>query len=50
MYNGIDSAVDGATITLTKTQGARPTGAYTAKSQGITSVIFRAQRTWGAGD
>jgi hypothetical protein len=50
MYQGIDSAVEGATITLSKTQGARPTGAYTAKNQGITSVIFRAQRTWGAGD
>ena len=23
---------------------------YTAKNLGITSVIFRAQRTWGAGD
>ena len=29
-------------------QGARPTGVYTAKNLGITSVIFRAQRTWGA--
>jgi hypothetical protein len=49
MYNGIDSAVEGATITLSKTQGARPTGVYTAKNLGITSVIFRAQRSWGAG-
>jgi hypothetical protein len=49
MYNGIESAVDGTTITLSKSQGARPTGTYASRHQGITSVIFRAQRTWGAG-
>jgi hypothetical protein len=46
MYTGIDTAFDGQTITLSKTQGARPTGAYTAKDQGIVSVVFRAQRNW----
>jgi len=50
LYTGIDSAMDGSTITLSKAQGARPTGVYTAKNLGITSVIFRAQRSWGAGD
>jgi len=42
--------MDGSTITLSKAQGARPTGVYTAKNLGITSVIFRAQRSWGTGD
>ena len=50
LYTGIDSAMDGNTITLSKAQGARPTGVYTAKNLGITSVIFRAQRSWGTGD
>jgi hypothetical protein len=50
MYTAIDSAMDGSTITLSKAQGARPTGVYTAKNLGITSVIFRAQRSWGTGD
>ena len=31
-------------------QGNRPTGMYTARNLGITSVIFRAQRNWGGGD
>jgi hypothetical protein len=46
MYTGIDTAMDGATVTLTSTQGARPSGAYLAKNQGIVSAVFRAQRTW----
>ena len=50
MYTGIETAMDGSTVTLSKAQGARPTGVYTAKNLGITSVIFRAQRTWGTGD
>jgi hypothetical protein len=49
MYNGIDTANEGGLVTLTTKQGNRPTGVYTAKNLGITSVIFRAQRTWGAG-
>ena len=49
MYNGIETATEGAVISLNKTQGARPTGLYAARNQGITSVVFRAQRSWGAG-
>ncbi len=45
LYVGIDTAMAGP-ISLGKAQGARPTGAYTAKDLGITSVIFRAQRNW----
>jgi hypothetical protein len=50
LYTGIESAFAGQTITLGKTQGARPTGVYQAKDLGIVSVAFRAQRSWGAGD
>jgi hypothetical protein len=50
MYNGIETATNGSVISLAKAQGARPTGLYTAKNLGITSVIFRAQRSWGGGD
>jgi hypothetical protein len=50
LYTGIESAFAGQTVTLGKAQGARPTGAYTAKDLGIVSVAFRAQRSWGAGD
>jgi hypothetical protein len=46
MYTGVDTATEGATISLSKAQGARPTGVYTAKNLGITSVVFRAIRTW----
>jgi hypothetical protein len=46
VYTGIESAFSGQTITLGKTQGNRPTGAYTAKDLGIVSVAFRAQRSW----
>jgi hypothetical protein len=49
MYSGIETAVgDGTVVALTKAQGARPTGIYTSRNLGITSVIFRAQRSWGA--
>ena len=48
LYTGVESAFAGQTITLGKAQGARPTGAYTAKDLGLWSVAFRAQRTWGA--
>ena len=41
--------VAGQTITLDQRRtGARPTGAYTVKDLGIISVMFRAQRSWGA--
>jgi hypothetical protein len=45
-YVRIESAFDGQTISLAKAQGARPTGLYTAKDQGILAVVFRAQRSF----
>jgi len=48
LYTRIETAFDGQQISLAKTQGARPTGSYTAKDQGIVSVIFRAQRSFAA--
>jgi len=47
LYTGIETATESATISLSKAQGARPTGSYTAKNLGITSVVFRAIRSWG---
>jgi hypothetical protein len=50
LYTGVDTAFEGQTITLPnggKMQGARPTGDYLAADQGILSVMFRAQRSWG---
>ena len=44
LYTQIGTAFDGAQITLSKAIGARPTGVYTARDQGIVSVVFRAQR------
>jgi len=49
LYTGIETAMEGP-ITLGQTRGLRPTGAYTAKDDGIVSVMFRAQRNWGGGD
>ena len=49
LYTGIETSFAGQTVTLTKTQGARPTGAYLAQDDGILSVMFRAQRSWGGG-
>src|SRR5262245_4761601 len=49
LYTNIDTAMEGQTVTLGKTQGARPTGAYFIKDRGILSIAFRAQRSWGAG-
>jgi hypothetical protein len=46
-YTMIDTAFSGQQVTLTKTNGLRPTGAYTAKDLGITSVAFRANRGFG---
>src|SRR5215510_8457828 len=46
MYSRIETMFDGQAITLAKAQGARPTGAYTAKDDGILSVMFRAQRAF----
>jgi hypothetical protein len=48
LYVQIDSAFSGQQVTLAK-NGARPAGAYTAKDEGIASVMFRAQRQWPGG-
>jgi Porin subfamily len=50
LYTRIETAFDGQQITLTKAQGARPTGLYTARDQGIVSVVFRAQRSFATGN
>ncbi len=49
-YTRIETAFDGQTVSLSKTQGARPTGNYTAKDQGILSVVFRAQRSFATSE
>jgi hypothetical protein len=48
LYTNIESNISGAVVNLTDTPGARPEGIYTVKDLGITSVVFRAQRSWGA--
>jgi hypothetical protein len=50
LYSRIETAFDGQTVSLAKTQGLRPTGLYTAKDQGILSVHFRAQRSFATGE
>jgi hypothetical protein len=50
LYARIDTAFSGDTISLSKAQGARPTGTYLAKDQGILSVVFRAQRSFATGE
>jgi hypothetical protein len=47
LYTRIETAFDGQTVSLSKTQGLRPTGNYLAKDQGILSVGFRAVRAFG---
>jgi hypothetical protein len=49
-YVRIETAFEGQTISLNKAQGARPTGLYTAKDQGILAVVFRAQRSFATGN
>ncbi len=49
-YTRIETAMDGQTISLSKTTGLRPTGSYTAKDQGILAVVFRAQRSFATAD
>jgi porin-like protein len=49
-YFRIETAFDGQQISLSKTTGARPTGLYTAKDQGILAVVFRAQRAFATGE
>src|SRR6266704_1290280 len=50
LYTRIESAFDGQSVSLSKTQGLRPSGSYTAKDQGILAVTFRAQRSFATGD
>jgi porin-like protein len=50
LYTRIETAFDGQTVSLSKTQGLRPTGLYTAKDQGILSVGFRAVRSFASGE
>ncbi len=44
MYSNVETAFKGAQVSLAKATGARPTGVYTARDQGIVSVVFRAAR------
>jgi hypothetical protein len=46
----VETAFEGQTILLSKTQGLRPTGSYTAMDQGILNVMFRAQRAFASGE
>jgi porin-like protein len=50
LYTRVETGFEGQTISLSKTVGLRPTGSYTAKDQGILSVVFRAQRAFVTGE
>src|SRR6266568_4071643 len=50
LYARVQTAFDGQTVSLSKTAGLRPTGNYTAKDQGIVSVMFRAQRVFATAE
>jgi Porin subfamily len=50
LWTQIQTADSGLVVTLAKAQGARPTGAYTAKDLGILAVTFRAQRSFATTD
>jgi hypothetical protein len=45
LYTQVQTAMKGD-VSIATAQGNRPTGIYTARNLGITSVIFRAQRNW----
>jgi hypothetical protein len=49
-FTRVETAFEGQQVTLVKTTGARPTGVYTAKDQGILTVVFRAQRAFASGE
>jgi hypothetical protein len=49
LYTQVNTAMKGQVQVNNQVSG-RPTGVYTARNLGITSVIFRAQRNWGGGD
>ena len=46
LYTGVETAMAGF-VSLGQARGLRPTGIYTARDRGITSVMFRAQRGFG---
>ncbi len=48
VYANVETAYKGAQVSLAKSIGARPTGVYTAKDQGILAVYFRASRRFPA--
>src|SRR5262245_23480219 len=50
VYTRIETAFEGETVSLSKAVGARPTGSYLAKDQGILAVTFRAQRSFATAD
>ena len=50
LYARVETAFSGDIVSLSKAQGARPTGSYTAKDLGILSVVFRAQRSFATSD
>jgi len=50
LWSQVQTAFNGQTVTLSKAQGARPTGLYTAKDLGILSVAFRIQRAFVTGE
>src|SRR5262245_15299876 len=50
LYTRVETGFDGQTLTLSKTQGARPTGTYFAKDDGILAVTFRAQRSFATSE
>src|SRR5499427_9418503 len=50
LWTQIQTADSGQVISLSKAQGARPTGNYTAKDLGILSVTFRAQRSFATSE
>src|SRR5262245_32553663 len=50
LYTRLHTAFDGQLVTLTKTTGARPTGTYTARDDGILAVTFRAQRSFATSE
>src|SRR5262249_53446 len=50
LYTRVETAFEGQTVSLAKPVGARPTGNYLAKDQGILAVTFRAQRAFVTSD
>jgi porin-like protein len=50
LYSRVETAFSGQTVSLSKAAGLRPSGLYTAKDQGILSVMFRAQRVFATSE